>query len=188
MIFAIAISIFCTLGSPDETMQVAIQPLGAVPAKSIAAVKQGLVRTYGIEVSILKPVALPKEAFHAPRNRYRAEKLLTFLGETPGSYAKVLGITARDISTTKDGHKDWGLFGLGQMPGNACVLSSFRLGRKGPKTRDQRLTEVANHELGHTFGLDHCSTSRCVMADAKGSIKTVDISTGNLCGKCKDKL
>jgi archaemetzincin len=188
MSFVVVAVSFLTLVGKDKSMSVAIQPLGSMPANSVAAVRRGLESTYGVRVTVLKSVALPKEAYYSPRGRYRAEKLLTFLARTPGSYDKVLGLTARDISTTKDGHKDWGLFGLGQMPGKACVLSSFRLKRKGPKTTNQRLTEVAIHELGHTLGLAHCPTPRCVMADAAGSIKTVDISTGKPCRKCWEQL
>lgn len=180
--------ILLALGDREERLSVAIQPLGNVSSRAATAVKQGLETTYGVRVSILKTTPLPREAYYKPRNRYRADRLLTFLARTPGSYDKVLGLTARDISTTKEDHYDWGIFGLGQLPGKACVLSSFRLQRKGPKTPTQRLTEVAIHELGHTLGLPHCPTARCVMADAAGSIKTVDISTGKPCEKCRDRL
>lgn len=188
MIVATVFTVLLTIGMPDKAISVAIQPLGSMPPKSISAVKKGLLASYQVRVTVLTPVALPKEAFYYPRSRYRADKLLTFLAKTPGSYDKVLGITSKDISTTNGSHHDWGLFGLGQLPGRSCILSSFRLGRKGPKTRDQRLAEVAIHEVGHTFGLDHCPTAKCVMADAEGSIKTVDESTGKLCEICRRKL
>lgn len=188
MVVATAISVFLTIGVPDKSVSVAIQPLGSVSFKSISAVKKGLLDTYQVRLTVLKPVALPRETFYSPRNRYRADKLLVFLAKTPGTYDKVLGITAKDLSTTKGSHYDWGLFGFAQLPGRACVLSSFRLGRKGPKSRDQRLAEVAIHEIGHTFGLDHCPTPKCAMADAEGSIKTVDKSTGKLCRTCRAKL
>lgn len=188
MSIVVAVTGILMLAGRDKSVSVAIQPLGPMPAQSVTMVKRGLERTYGVKVTVLKSIRIPQETFYKPRNRYRADKLLPILAKIPGSYDKVLGLTAKDISTTKGGHYDWGLFGLGQMPGRACVLSSFRLKRKGPKTPNQRLTEVAIHEVGHTLGLAHCPTPRCVMADAEGSVKTVDVSTGKPCSSCRDKL
>jgi archaemetzincin len=42
----------------------------------------------------------------------------------------VLGITDKDISSTKGVHADWGVMGLGFCPGSACVISSFRVKNK----------------------------------------------------------
>jgi archaemetzincin len=42
---------------------------------------------------------------------------------------------------------------------------------KYPQTETQllvKLLKVALHELGHNFGLPHCSNTTCIMADAKG--------------------
>ncbi len=188
MFAAIAFVLLAGLPEDEPPVRVAIQPLGVVSAKSLSAVNKGIVRVYNVELSVLQPVSLPLNAYYRPRNRYRAEKLLDYLRERKTRAAKVIGVTASDISTTKDSHYDWGLFGLGDMPGKACVTSSFRLKRKGPKTPDQRLVEVAIHELGHTFGLDHCPTAKCVMADAEGTIKMVDASTGRLCQNCRGRL
>ncbi len=40
------------------------------------------------------------------------------------------------------------------------------------------------HELGHTLGLSHCDSERCVMNDAHGSIRPVDATDGRFCDHC----
>jgi archaemetzincin len=179
--------LFCALSGDPESGMIAIQPLGYVPTTALNSVKSGLERVYGLQAVVLPTAPLPKSAFYAPRNRYRADRLIESLA-VQRRYTKVIGITTRDISATKGENHDWGVFGLGRMPGRVCISSSFRLGGSGKKSRNKRLAEVAVHEIGHTFGLPHCLVARCVMADAKGTVRTVDASTGNLCANCRRNL
>jgi archaemetzincin len=141
-------------------------------------------------VTALAAVGLPKAAYYAPRQRYRAEKLLEFLRDScRATFTKIVGITEVDISTTKGEYYDWGIFGLATIGGAACVVSSFRL--KGKASAERFLTRLlgtVTHELGHTFGLLHCPTKGCVMEDAKGTVKTVDASTGKFCAGCRKLL
>jgi archaemetzincin len=142
-----------------------------------------------LEVRILPCRDLPATAWYPPRQRYRAEALLADLDRTP-SPDKVLGLTRSDISTPLHGAPDWGIFGLGTVGGHACVVSLHRLGR-GPRGADfleARLHKVALHELGHTFGLVHCSVPGCVMGDAEGRLDTVDRSGAAFCPACRRLL
>ena len=168
-------------------IRVALQTLGEVSPERLDVVKSGLEQAFGVKVELLAMKPLPKTAWYAPRSRYRAEKLLTFLEDsTAATHRIVVGITAKDISTTKDEHEDWGIFGLGELDGRVCVVSTFRLGARGAdenKLRD-RLRKVAVHEVGHVVGLDHCPERGCIMQDAEGSIATVDGESGKFCGNC----
>ena len=79
----------------------------------------------------LPRVPLPKEAWYPPRQRWRAEKLLAFLGpRLPADGLRILGLTAADISTTKGKVVDWGVLGLGALDGSASVISTFRCHKK----------------------------------------------------------
>lgn len=170
--------------------KVAIQPLGKVRADSVEQLSKALKHLYAAEVVVLPPKELPASAFFRPRQRYRAEKLLDWLnGNTEAGYVKVIGITEADISTTKGEAVDWGIFGLGLLGGRPCVVSTFRLGREVPRAKMlERLGKVAGHEVGHTFGLDHCPVEGCLMRDAEGKVATVDGEGGELCEACRKRV
>jgi archaemetzincin len=88
-----------------------------------------------------------------------------------------------DISTTKNGIKDWGIMGLGYRPGKSCVVSDFRM---AVKNRNQQFYKVVLHELGHTEGLPHCKTKTCLMRDAEGGNHLDEEK--DFCKNCKDFL
>ena len=150
-----------------------------------------------VEVKRIDRVPLPAAAYYKPRKRYRAEKLLEYLHtvmrerapEAPRD-ARILAMTDVDISTTKGKVYDWGVFGLGELPGRSCVISVHRL-RRGARDAAHlrfRVTTTGVHEVGHTLGLPHCTEPRCVMQDAEGSIKNTDGSSGHLGSSCRALL
>lgn len=170
---------------------VAIRPLGHVDPSVVARVERDVARAYGVRVVVLDRGALPREAFYAPRSRYRAERVLGALErETDARYAKVVGLTSHDISTSTETHADWGIFGLGEIAGRPAVVSTHRLRGQGvPRERFlDRVAKVVNHELGHTFGLEHCPEPGCLMEDAGGTIASVDSESGELCDACRARL
>lgn len=177
--------------SAEPSPSVAIQPLGKVSAADIACVKAGIEARYAVSVEILPEKPLPKTAYYEPRQRYRADKLVDFLSdETPDRFDKVVGITTHDISATKGAITDWGIFGQAELGERACVVSTFRL-RAGEATEplfQTRLIKVVNHELGHTFGLEHCPSLGCIMQEGGGKIATVDGETGRPCVACVQQL
>ncbi len=102
---------------------------------------------------------------------------------------RILGLTAVDISTTKEPYERWGILGLATLDGGACVLSSFRC-KRGAKNAEHariRLGKTAVHEIGHTFGLPHCKSYGCLMEDAGGKVATTDREY-DLCPKCRQRL
>lgn len=171
---------------------VILVPLKSFPESLLDTVEASLVAEYDVQVRRHAVEPLPKAAYYSPRRRYRADTLLehleTFAADEPKT-TRVLGLTEVDISTTKGEYKDWGVFGLGYSPGQAAVVSSFRLRRKATAERlEARVQNVALHEIGHTFGLPHCTESGCLMLDAEGGIENTDTSTGHLGSACTAKL
>lgn len=168
--------------------------LGEVPAELHDAVGRALTDELDVEVKRVGSAPLPRAAFYAPRHRYRADKLLPYLHEVLRERvpeappdARILALTTVDISTTKGRVFDWGIFGLGEIGGRACVLSTFRL-RRGARDGAhlaRRVAVVATHEVGHTLGLPHCGEPGCIMLDAEGSIRNTDTSSGHLGPGCR---
>lgn len=159
-------------------------------AEHVEVVRGWLERTYALKVKVLDHVALPKRAYYKPRKRYRAERLLEELDRLlPAGGWRIMGLAAVDISTSKPPYDDWGVMGLGELPGKASVLSVFRCRRGASSTAHafERLGKVAVHELGHTLGLEHCPHRGCVMEDAEGKVVTLDRETG-FCDECRRRL
>lgn len=168
-----------------------LQPLGeTLPAEDLAFVEKALVVFYPVQVQGLEAQPLPAAAFYAPRQRYRAEKLLDFLAaHAPEDSHVIMGLTAVDISTTKGEHQDWGILGLASVGGGECVISRFRA-QRGAKSEEHtriRLAKTVVHEVGHTLGLAHCPNYGCLMEDGKGSVFTTDHEY-DLCDRCRGLL
>ena len=175
--------------SASATRVLYVQPLGSCAQKSndTDQVVAALRAFYAIEVRVLTCEELPQAAYYSPRKRYRAERLLAYLNQRmPKDGWRILGLTEVDISTTKDNFVDWGVMGLGELPGTATVISSFRCRKKarGPAHATERLAKVAVHEIGHTLGLDHCPTRGCLMEDAMGKVVTTDRER-DFCARCR---
>jgi archaemetzincin len=131
-------------------------------------------------IKLNKPISFPSGAYYKPRNRYKADSLLSYFDEIAKDGEVYIGLTSKDISTSKDNISDWGVMGLSYCPGNACVVSTFRLDKA---KLEEQFFKVAIHELGHTQGLGHCNNKTCLMRDAEGKNCT-DEEIG-FCPNCK---
>jgi archaemetzincin len=167
-----------------------IQPLGSLGTEDVTLIKEALEQFYALPVRILPRIELPGGVYYKPGRRYRAEKLIDFLtGTLPGDGYRILGLTAVDISATKGRIEDWGVVGMAEASGKSCVISSYRckIGAKDQLQVRIRLAKVAVHEIGHTLGLDHCSSMGCLMQDARGRVSTCD-GEFDLCARCRCQL
>ena len=174
-----------------KDITISIQPMDVEKEKLflLEEIKASILENPEFKVNILPAVSLPKSAWYATNKRYKANKILLYLKKIkPAESDYILALTSKHISVTKGGGKDWGIFGLGYQPGKCAVISTFKLG-KGKKLLTRRVLKITKHELGHNFGLPHCTHSKtCVMRAAEGSIKTIDRVSNIYCKNCIDKL
>jgi archaemetzincin len=168
-----------------------VQPLGdELPGEDSLLVKTALEALIGLSVKVLPRAPLPAPAWYAPRRRYRADKLLDFLDtRLPPDGTRIMGLTGRDISTSKGDVFDWGVLGLGRIDGASSVISRFRCAMKsrGAAHARERLAKVAVHAIGHTLGLEHCPNPGCLMEDAEGRVATCDREY-DFCARCRKLL
>jgi len=85
------------------------------------------------------------------------------------------------------------IFGQAYLGGNIGIASMYRLGneRYGMKPDNAILTErfmkEVVHELGHLYGLIHCTDPLCVMRSST-YVEDIDQKNHTLCPSCREKL
>ncbi len=156
---------------------------------TLQLIKEAVEKFYSVTVYIQPNIFIPDDLFYKPRQRNRADRIIHWLRmNMPDSARTIVGITNKNVSATKGEVYDYGVMGLGYRPGHACVVSTFRPAKtsKNKQHLQQRLLKLVLHEMGHNFGLPHCSNEECFMVDAEGKMK-LDRER-YLCTKCKNQL
>jgi archaemetzincin len=158
--------------------QLSLVPVGRVSPADMDDLARGL-SDQGWQVKILPEREVPPEAYDARRQQYRAGTLLELARSEAGD--RVLAVTAVDLYADDLNF----VFGLAESPGTVAVISLYRL-RAGGDTRflRERALKEAVHELGHTFGLPHCSDSRCVM-HFSNCLEDTDQKGTSFCRRCR---
>ncbi|CAN5268867.1 archaemetzincin family Zn-dependent metalloprotease [soil metagenome] len=165
-----------------ELVAIRIQPFADIPEEEVQYIYTALKKIYPL-VTLSNKIAFPDRAMNQLGYRYRADSLLQYLNTIVHQHEIIIALTGRDISTTKGDIADWGVMGLGFAPGKVCVASSFRLVQQ---KRMAQFVKVAEHELGHTEGLQHCPVKTCIMRDAEGG-NTLD-EEKDFCVSCRNHL
>jgi archaemetzincin len=178
-----------SLQTVKEKKAIALQPFEKIDTTLLISLKGNLQDSLNCQLVLLNQIQLPINAWFAPRERYIADSLLVFLRQQKGSrFTKILGVTNKDISTCKEGNANWGVMGLGYCPGASCVISTYRV-KGSSKSIDHfrdRITRLALHELGHTFGAPHCKERDCIMRDAEGKMNLDKARV--YCNDCRTKI
>ena len=156
---------------------VLIVPLDGPPAGEIVQLVVDL-WDESVQAALDEAVAMPSRAFDRVRDQYRAEELLAAVRERDGR--RVLGVTAQDIFAEG---RDF-VPGLADPARRVALLSFFRLRLKVDAAAFRaRALKEAIHQLGRTFGLEHCENRRCVM-HAAAAPEDIDRKSSRLCETC----
>ena len=161
---------------------IVLQPFVDFPDRDLIKIEKELKKYYS-KIILKNPIEIPKSCLNKIKTRYRADSIITFLNQQTTEGFVTIGLTTKDISTTKGKISDWGIYGSGFCPGKSSIVSSFRL--KG-NNKFEKLVKVAVHELGHTQGLHHCLEKTCLMRDAEGKDHLNEEK--EFCNNCKKIL
>ncbi|MBS7651183.1 MAG: archaemetzincin family Zn-dependent metalloprotease [Candidatus Bathyarchaeia archaeon] len=139
------------------------------------------------ETYLSEPLHPVEFAYNPARRQYLSTAILrALLGINRVDGERVLGVTELDLYVPGLNF----VFGEALYTGAAAVISTYRL-ESMPiifgATIESRVAKEAIHELGHTFGLTHCSRRSCVMSFSNSVFET-DIKGERFCNECKGKL
>ena len=158
-------------------MRIVIHCFGDVPFDVLKELAADLtIFDANLEIGGMLP--LPQEAFDGKRRQYLADALLAVVRSQEGDRA--LGVAPCDLYAERLNF----VFGEADVGGHGAVISIARLGDSDPRVFRERIVKEAVHELGHTFGLGHCSKSTCVM-HFSNSLTDTDIKSKFFCKKCE---
>ena len=124
---------------------------------------------------------LPTNSYNPSRRQYDSNTIIKNLAETnKNKFAFKIGIVDVDIYA----HRMNFIFGMADPLHKTALVSTHRL--VGEKIAEHICKEVV-HEVGHLFGLGHCSNSQCVMYFSNTIIDT-DNKGVDLCKNCRVKI
>jgi archaemetzincin len=145
---------------------------------------------FSLPVNIMHNMAIPQESLDINRNQYYSTMILReILKDTPAEAIKILGIVEQDLCTPVLTF----VFGEALLNGKAALVSAARLRQEFHRMEAnealfmERLLKECMHELGHTFGLVHCSTAKCVMRFSP-TVFDVDRKDQAFCRGCRQML
>ena len=87
--------------TPDASVIINIQPFSDISKEEKDYVFNELKKVY-THVELNESIELPRSAYYPKRNRYRADSLINYLSRNTADGHVTIGLTTKDISTTKD--------------------------------------------------------------------------------------
>jgi archaemetzincin len=147
-------------------------------------------REFSMPVKIREGYLALSEHYDLTRKQYNGNELLKVVdSQFAADAAKTLGLFNVDLFIPILTY----IFGQAFLNGRSGIASIYRLSneRYGIK-KDQtifvdRIRKEVIHELGHTFGLIHCSNPSCVMRSST-YVEDIDQKEHLLCHKCHEEL
>jgi archaemetzincin len=167
---------------------ITLVPIGVVDKRYLETLGKSLTEVFGQKTRVGDGIKLTDEGWNQHRNQHLASVLLAGLPAS-GSDDRVLGVVDVDIFAPGLNF----VFGEADITGRRAIISLQRLQQefygltKNEDIFQERTLKEAVHELGHTYGLDHCLNPACVM-HFSNSLHDTDLKGWNFCPACRARL
>jgi archaemetzincin len=139
---------------------IAVAPLGDTSREAIEAVLPNIRETFGAKTILAPRVAMPASAYEPARRQTLSTAILDALAAAKRpEWERLLGVADVDLYVPDLNF----VFGEADSRRGVAVFSLARLHARDESLFRTRAATEAIHELGHTYGLAHCSDPGCVM-------------------------
>jgi len=167
-----------------------IVPIGEVDEALLLFLRKSIFQTLKIQSRIRNCRFDLSLVYDPARNQYNSSGLLLqLISDPPPETVKILGVTELDLFIPIFTF----LFGEAQLNGTGALVSTHRLHNQFygiPENEEllkNRLLKEGIHELGHTFGLIHCFTLKCVMKSST-YVEEIDQKSPTFCRVCEQEI
>lgn len=165
---------------------ITLVPIGEVKKSALESLGQLLTEAFGQRTRVGDGVELTEGSWNQRRGQHLTSMLLAQLPSPSNLGDRVLGVVDVDIFA----HGLNFVFGEADITGRRAIISLRRLRQEFyglPKNENlfqARMLKEAVHELGHTYGLEHCPNPTCVM-HFSNSLQDTDLKGWKFCPACK---
>jgi len=167
-----------------------IVPIATPAAHWLTPLEQTVAQCFGQPVKRMHCDIDLEKTYDPERRQYNSSQiLLQLIQSAPADTLKILGVVSIDLFIPILTY----VFGEAQLGGVGALVSMHRLNNclYGLPDNDQLLRERLNkesiHELGHTFGLLHCSTPGCVLSPST-YVEDIDQKSDRVCHECRTQI
>jgi archaemetzincin len=167
-------------------------PLGPVDSLVLKAMSHTLAERLPVTADVLNPESLPARALDPERDQYNSSLILddqSVRSQPDSDRSFRLLVTDADLYAKGMNF----VFGQADPASRTAVISLARLreefyGRRANQRKlEERAAKEALHELGHLFGLGHCSNPGCVMFFSN-RLEDTDRKPADFCPGCRRML